>query len=277
MYIMSFLWKNKCIISTKGHFAMNYSKVQITGINTSKIQVLSEDEKTELIKKAQAGDKRAKDKMVMCNLKLVLRTIQPFLTKGDDPDDIFEVGTIGLLKAVDRFDVSLGVKFSSYCVPLILGECKRYFRDGGALRVSRSMRDTAFKAFKAREKYIESYQKEPNTAEIAKLVDIPERDIITALEAVNEPVSIYEPVYSDAGDTLYVIDQLSDNDSAENWLDEISVKETIKRLPKREKDILYLRYFLGKTQVEVASSVGISQAQVSRLEKGALNKIKMQF
>ncbi|MBR1749699.1 MAG: sigma-70 family RNA polymerase sigma factor [Ruminococcus sp.] len=256
---------------------MKITKVQITGLNTSKIQVLSEDEKTELIKKAQSGDKKAKDKMVMCNLKLVLRTIQPFLTKGDDPDDIFEVGTIGLLKAVDRFDVNMGVKFSSYCVPLILGECKRYFRDGGALRVSRSMRDTAFKAFKAKEKYIEMHQREPNTAQIADMTDIPERDIIAALEAVNEPVSIYEPVYSDAGDTLYVIDQLSDNDSAENWLDEINVKETIKKLPKREKDILYLRYFLGKTQVEVAGSVGISQAQVSRLEKGALNKIKMLF
>lgn len=256
---------------------MNYSKVQITGINTSKIGVLTEEEKTELIKKAQAGDKSAKDKMVMCNLKLVLRTIQPFLSRGDDPDDIFEVGTIGLLKAVDRFDVNMGVKFSSYCVPLILGECKRYFRDGGALRVSRSIRDTAFKVFKAKESFIEKNQREPAIEELSELTGIAQRDIIQSLEAVNEPVSIYEPVYSDAGDTLYVIDQLSDRDSAENWLDEISVKETIKKLPQREKDILYLRYFLGKTQVEVASSVGISQAQVSRLEKGALNKIKKQF
>ena len=256
---------------------MNYSKVQITGINTSKIGVLTEEEKTELIKKAQAGDKSAKDKMVMCNLKLVLRTIQPFLSRGDDPDDIFEVGTIGLLKAVDRFDVNMGVKFSSYCVPLILGECKRYFRDGGALRVSRSIRDTAFKVFKAKESFIEKNQREPSIEELSSLTGISQRDIIQSLEAVNEPVSIYEPVYSDAGDTLYVIDQLSDRDSADNWLDEISVKETIKKLPQREKDILYLRYFIGKTQMEVASAVGISQAQVSRLEKGALNKIKKQF
>lgn len=256
---------------------MNYGKVQITGINTSKIPVLTEEEKTELIKKARAGDKAARDKMVMCNLKLVLSTIQPFLSRGDDPDDIFEVGTIGLLKAVERFDTDMGVKFSSYCVPLILGECKRYFRDGGALRVSRSMRDIAYKAFKAKESFIEKNQREPSIEEIAKILGLPKRDIVTAIEAVSDPVSIYEPVYSDSGDALYVYDQLSDNNSADDWLDELSMKDTIKKLPQREKDILYLRYFCGKTQVEVASSVGISQAQVSRLEKGALDKIKKLF
>ena len=256
---------------------MNYSKVNVTGINTAHIPVLSESEKTELIKKAQAGDKAAKDKMVLCNLKLVLRTIQPFLSRGDDPDDIFEVGTIGLLKAVDRFDTEMGVKFSSYCVPLILGECKRYFRDGGALRVSRSMRDTAYKAFKAKESYMEKHQKEPSIEEIASMLGMKKSEIVTAVEAISDPVSIYEPVYSDSGDALYVYEELSDSGSADDWLDELSLKDTIKKLPQREKDILFLRYFRGKTQVEVATAVGISQAQVSRLEKGALDKIKKLF
>jgi len=204
----------------------------------------------------------------------VLSVIQRFAGRGENPDDLFQVGCIGLIKAIDNFDVSLNVKFSTYAVPMILGEVKRYLRDNNQIRVSRSLRDLAYRAMQAKEKLINEKQAEPSVDEIAKEIDAKREDIVLALEAISEPVSLYEPVFSESGDTIYVMDQLGDNNDDNNWLDEIALKEAINHLGQREKKILSLRFFQGKTQVEVAQEIGISQAQVSRLEKGALNKIK---
>lgn len=254
---------------------MAYQKVIISGINTSKLTVLKESEKIELLREIQrTGSKKARDKLINGNLRLVLSVIQRFAGRGEDIDDLFQIGVIGLIKAINNFDLSKEVRFSTYCVPMISGELRRFLRDYNHIKVSRSLRDLAYKAMQAKEQLTAEQQKEPTMDEIAKRIDAKRSDVVLALESVTDPVSLYEPVYSDAGDTLYVLDQISDQNSVDSWLDEIALRDAIKALQPREKRILYLRFFQGKTQVEVAQEVGISQAQVSRLEKGALNQIK---
>lgn len=251
----------------------SFNKVEICGVNTSELPVLKEAEKTELLKKTKAGDKNARQKLISGNLKLVLSVIQRFANR-DCPDDLFQVGCIGLIKAIDNFDITLDVRFSTYAVPMIIGEIRRYLRDNNPVRVSRSLKDTAYRAMQVKEQFISEHQREPSIEEIAKLMDATREDVVIALEAIVDPVSLYEPVYSDGGDTIYVLDQVGDKNDDSNWLDEIVLKEAIKNLPEREKRILQLRFFVGKTQTEVAKEVGISQAQVSRLEKGAIDRLK---
>lgn len=253
---------------------MQYNKVEICGVNTAKLKVLKESEKMELLKKMHDGDKTARDKLVNGNLRLVLSVIQRFVNRGENLDDLFQVGTIGLMKAIDNFDISQNVRFSTYAVPMIVGEVRRYLRDNNALRVSRSMRDTAYHAMQVKEQLQTKLNRDPTMEEIAEALDLPVAEVVVALEAIVEPVSLYEPVYSDGGDTIYVMDQVGSLDSDSDWLDEITIKETIRNLSPREKKILALRFMDGKTQTEVASEIGISQAQVSRLEKGAIRKIK---
>ncbi|HIU68554.1 MAG: RNA polymerase sporulation sigma factor SigG [Clostridiales bacterium] len=253
---------------------MQYNKVEICGINTSKLKVLKEKEKMELLKKVRAGDEKAREELINGNLRLVLSVIQRFANRGENLDDLFQVGVIGLIKAVDNFNVDMGVRFSTYAVPMIIGECRRYLRDFNAVRVSRSMRDTAYKAMQVKERLMNETQREPTVEEIAKELGISKSDVVLALEAIVEPVSLYEPVYSDGGDTIYVMDQVGDGNDDSNWIDEILFKEEMKNLGPREKKILNMRFMQGKTQMEVAKEIGISQAQVSRLEKGAINRIK---
>lgn len=256
---------------------MYYNKVDISGVNTSKLTVLKEAEKIELLKKLRSGDKSAREKLIRGNLRLVLSVIQRFTSRGENPDDLFQVGCIGLMKAIDNFDISQNVRFSTYAVPMISGELRRYLRDNNPIRVSRSLRDLAYRAMQAKEQLTNEKQREPTVDEISKAIDAKRSDVVMALESISDPVSLYEPVYSDAGDTLYVLDQIGDKSDDVNWLDEISLKEAINLLLPREKNILFLRFFQGKTQVEVANEIGISQAQVSRLEKGALERIKSQI
>ena len=254
---------------------MAYNKVVISGINTSKLTVLKEKEKMELLRQIkETGSKEAKDKLINGNLRLVLSVIQRFTNRGEDVDDLFQIGVVGLIKAINNFDLTKEVRFSTYCVPMIAGELRRYLRDNNQIKVSRSMKDLAYKAMQAKEKYIAENQKEPKIEEIASMIGAERKDVVMALESITEPVSLYEPVYSDSGDTLYILDQIGDKNDVEGWLDELALKETIRSLRPREKNILYLRFYLGKTQVEVANEIGISQAQVSRLEKGVLEKIK---
>lgn len=253
---------------------MQYNKVEICGVNTAKLKVLKEAEKMELLKKMHDGDKTARDKLVNGNLRLVLSVIQRFVNRGENLDDLFQVGTIGLMKAIDNFDISQNVRFSTYAVPMIVGEVRRYLRDNNALRVSRSMRDTAYHAMQVKEQLQTKLNRDPTMEEIAEALDLPVAEVVVALEAIVEPVSLYEPVYSDGGDTIYVMDQVGSLDSDSDWLDEITIKETIRNLSPREKKILALRFMDGKTQTEVATEIGISQAQVSRIEKGAIRKIK---
>lgn len=253
---------------------MFYNKVEIAGVNTADLKVLKESEKTELLKRVKAGDMEARDELIRGNLRLVLSVIQRFMGRGERADDLFQVGCIGLIKAIDNFDISQNVRFSTYAVPMIMGELRRYLRDNAPVRVSRSMRDLAYRAMQSREKLTAEKGCEPKIEDIAKDIGVPRQEVVVALEAISEPISLYEPVFSESGDTIYVLDQLGDHNDDMNWLNEISLKEAIAGLGKREKRILDLRFFRGKTQVEVAKEIGISQAQVSRLEKGALNKIK---
>jgi RNA polymerase sporulation-specific sigma factor len=253
---------------------MQYNKVEICGVNTSKLKVLNEKEKMELLRRANAGDSKARDELISGNLRLVLSVIQRFTNRGENLDDLFQVGCIGLIKAIDHFDISQGVRFSTYGVPMIIGEIRRYLRDNNSIRVSRSLRDTAYKAMQVKERMTAQNNHEPTVDQIAKELNIPREDVVLALESIVEPVSLYEPVFSDGGDTIYVMDQVGDKNDDSNWLDEIALKEAIKDLNDREKRILSMRFFQGKTQMEVASEIGISQAQVSRLEKAALDKIK---
>ena len=255
---------------------MQYSKVEICGINTSELKVLKESEKMELLRKAHNGDKDARDKLINGNLRLVLSVIQRFSNRGENMDDLFQVGVIGLIKAIDNFNLDLDVRFSTYAVPMCIGEIRRYLRDDNAVRVSRSMRDTAYKAMQVKEKLTNKYGKEPTVEQIAKELDMKKSDVVLALEAIVDPVSLYEPVYSDGGDTIYVMDQVGDSNTDSDWIDEIMIKDEIKKLDDRERNIMYLRFMQGKTQMEVAKEVGISQAQVSRLEKNALKRIKGQ-
>ncbi len=256
---------------------MYYGRVEISGIDTSKLKVLNEEEKTDLLKKVANGDEKAREALIKGNLRLVLSVIQRFTGRGEAPDDLFQVGCIGLMKAIDNFSLEFGVKFSTYAVPMILGEIKRYIRDSGQLRVSRSLRDLAYRAMQAKEQLTNEKKRDPTIEEIAERIESRREDVVIALEAVTEPVSLYEPVFSEGGDTIYVMDQIGDKNDDNNWLEEIALKEAMASLGSREKKILSLRFFQGKTQVEVASEIGISQAQVSRLEKGALNKIKRQI
>lgn len=256
---------------------MYYGKVEISGVNTAKLKVLKEAEKTELLKKIKQGDMNAREELIKGNLRLVLSVIQRFNGRGENPDDLFQVGVIGLIKAIDNFDLTLDVRFSTYAVPMIIGEVRRYLRDSGTMRVSRSLRDIAYKAMQIRERIINETSTEPTVEAIAKELEIKKEDVIMALEAVSEPISLYEPVFSESGDTVYVMDQVGDKNNDINWLNEIVLKDAIVNLGDREKRILNLRFFQGKTQVEVADEIGISQAQVSRLEKGALKKIKSQI
>ena len=253
---------------------MYYNKVEISGVNTANLKVLKEAEKMRLLKLTKEGDMLAREELINGNLRLVLSVIQRFAGRGENPDDLFQVGCIGLIKAIDNFDITLDVRFSTYAVPMILGEVKRYLRDNNQVRVSRSLRDLAYRAMQAKEKLVNEKSREPTMEEIAKEIEAKREDVVLALEAISEPMSLYEPVFSESGDTIYVMDQIGDNNDDNNWLDEITLKEAIENLGQREKRILNLRFFQGKTQVEVASEIGISQAQVSRLEKGALNKIK---
>ncbi len=253
---------------------MQYSKVEICGINTNDLKTLKESEKIELLKKIRAGDKSARDKLIEGNLRLVLSVIQRFTGRGEIMDDLFQIGCIGLIKAIDNFDTAHGVRFSTYAVPMIIGEIRRYLRDNNSIRVSRSIKDTAYKAMQVKERLINQTQREPAVEEIAKELGLPKENVVIALESIVDPVSLYEPVYSDGNDTIYVMDQIGDKNSDENWIDEILLKDEIKKLNNREKRILNLRFMKGKTQMEVAEEIGISQAQVSRLEKNALNRIK---
>ncbi|MGN0666838.1 MAG: RNA polymerase sporulation sigma factor SigG [Huintestinicola sp.] len=253
---------------------MYYNKVGISGVDTSKLTVLKESEKMELLNAYRNGDRSAREKLVNGNLRLVLSVIQKFSGRGENPDDLFQVGCIGLIKAIDNFDTSLDVRFSTYAVPMVMGEIRRYLRDNSPIRVSRSLRDLAYKAMQAKEALTVRFQREPDIGEIAGEIGAAKSDVVMALESISDPISLYEPVYSDSGDTLYVLDQIGDGEDASEWLDELSLRETINSLKDREKTILYLRFFRGKTQVEVAEEIGISQAQVSRLEKNTIEKIK---
>lgn len=253
---------------------MQFTKVEICGINTNKLKIMSEEEKIRLLKKVKQGDKTASDELVKGNLRLVLSVIQRFSNRGESMDDLFQVGCIGLIKAIKNFDTELGVRFSTYAVPLIIGELQRYLRDYSPVRVSRSMRDTAYKAMQARERLQNELNREPKPEEIAKELGISKASVVIAMEAVASPVSLYDPVYSDGSDTVYVMDQIGDRNTEKDWIDEICFIDSLNNLSDREKKILNMRFFKGMTQTEVAAEIQISQAQVSRLEKGALNKIK---
>ena len=258
-----------------GVIFLHYSRVEICGVDTTKLKVLKEAEKMELLKKIKEdGDRKARHDLIEGNLRLVLSVIQRFANRGENPDDLFQVGCIGLMKAIDNFDITQNVRFSTYAVPMIIGEIRRYLRDYNTIRVSRSLRDTAYHAMQIKERIQNDTGRDATIEEIAKEMEIEPVDVVLALEAIVEPISLYEPVYSDGGDTIYVMDQVGSSESDEDWLNEISIKEAIKNLGNREKLILNLRFMQGKTQMEVAEEVGISQAQVSRLEKGAIKKIK---
>jgi len=251
------------------------NKVEICGVNTSELKVLKNDEIKELLVKIKDGDEEARQKMISGNLRLVLSVIQKFSSRGENADDLFQVGCVGLIKAIDNFDTSLDVKFSTYGVPMIIGEIRRYLRDNSAIRVSRSMRDNAYRILQVKERYINEFQKEPTVDQIAKELGLKREDVVFSLDSIADPVSLYEPVYSDGAEPITVMDQVRDTKNTdEHWLESIALKEAIKCLGEREKQILALRFYDGKTQMEVASEVGISQAQVSRLEKNAINAVR---
>ena len=251
------------------------NKVEICGGNTSKLKVLKNDETQALLLRAKQGDMKAREELIAGNLRLVLSVIQRFANRGENADDLFQVGCIGLIKAIDNFNTDLDVRFSTYGVPMIVGEIRRYLRDNSTMRVSRAMRDTAYKVLQAKEAYMAEHQREPTVDEIARMLELKREEVVFALDAIVDPVSLYEPVYSDSGDTICVMDQVRDSKNTdENWLEQIALREAIAKLSDREKRILSLRFFQGKTQMEVSTEVGISQAQVSRLEKNALRQIK---
>ena len=250
-------------------------KVEISGVNTAKLPVLSREEAKELFLQARAGSQEAREKLIQGNLRLVLSVIKKFDGRNENPDDLFQVGCVGLIKGIDNFNVDLDVFPSTYLVPMIVGEIRRYLRDNSAVRVSRSMRDTAYKVLQVRDKYLAENQREPTVEQIAQELGIPREEVVFAMDAIVDPVSLYEPVYSDGGDAVCVMDQVRDNKNTdEDWLEQIALKEAMARLSKRERQILALRYSDGKTQMEVSSEIGISQAQVSRLEKNAIKSIK---
>ena len=257
---------------------MHFSKVEICGVNTAKLKNLSDEEKKELLKRTKCGDESARRQLIDGNLRLVLSIIQRFTNRRENMDDLFQVGCIGLIKAIDNFNIELDVKFSTYAVPMIIGEVRRYLRDNNSIRVSRSMRDLAYKSLQARETLSKTLLREPTVEDIAKEVGEPEEAVSRAMEAIIEPVSLYDSVFSDGGDSIFVIDQVSDHSVDDDiWLEDIALREAMKHLGKREKAIIDLRFFNGKTQMEIADEIGISQAQVSRLEKSALERIRKQI
>jgi len=251
------------------------NKVEICGVNTARLKVLKNDEIQALLLRSKQGDKQAREQLIAGNLRLVLSVIQKFSNRGENVDDLFQVGCIGLIKAIDNFNTDLDVRFSTYGVPMIVGEIRRYLRDNSTLRVSRSMRDTAYKVLQAKEAYMAKHQREPTIEQIAQMLELKREDIVFALDAITDPISLYEPVYSDSGDAICVMDQVKDNKNTdERWLEQIALKDAMSRLTDRERLILNLRFYQGKTQMEVSGEIGISQAQVSRLEKNALSQIR---
>ncbi|HHV38787.1 MAG TPA: RNA polymerase sporulation sigma factor SigG [Tepidimicrobium sp.] len=254
---------------------MYTNKVEICGVNTSKLPVLTNEEMQELFVRIKAGDMEARDEFVQGNLRLVLSIIQRFNRRGENVDDLFQVGCIGLIKAIDNFDLSKNVRFSTYAVPMIIGEIRRYLRDNNSIRVSRSLRDIAYKALQARDQLVSKNLKEPTIMDISEELNMPKEEIVFALDAIQEPISLFEPIYHDSGDAIFVMDQVKDEESEDEvWLEEIALREAIDKLNDREKLILNLRFYEGKTQMEVADEIGISQAQVSRLEKNALREMR---
>jgi len=251
------------------------NKVEICGVNTSNLPVLKNEEMKTLFVRAQKGEKEAREELIRGNLRLVLSVIQRFSNRGEYVDDLFQVGCIGLIKAIDNFDLEQNVRFSTYAVPMIIGEIRRYLRDNNPVRVSRSLRDIAYRALQVRERLVAEKSREPSLQEIADQLGLPQEEVVFALDAIQEPISLFEPIYNDGGDPILVMDQISDDKTNDDiWLEEISIKEALKKLGEREKLILSLRFFEGKTQMEVAEEIGISQAQVSRLEKAALKHMK---
>ncbi len=250
-------------------------KVEICGVNTATLPLLSAKEKAALLSKVKAGDTQAREKFIRCNLRLVLSIVQRFSQSNENVDDLFQIGCIGMIKALDNFDINQGVQFSTYAVPMIMGEIKRHLRDNSSIRVSRSLKDTAYKAIYAKDNYIKNHQKEPSITEIASEIGVSREDIVMAMDAVQSPVSLYEPVFSEGGDTLYIMDQVSDKKNREErWVEHLALYDAFKHLDKREQNIIRLRFFECKTQMETANEIGISQAQVSRLEKNALLSMK---
>ena len=257
---------------------MYYSKVEICGVNTAKLKTLTDEEKTELLKKARAGDEQAREDLINGNLRLVLSIIQRFSGRKENADDLFQVGCIGLIKAVDNFNLDLDVKFSTYAVPMIIGEIRRYLRDNNSIRISRSIRDLAYRALQAREELQMEKGEKPTVDQSAERLGEKRENVMRAMEAIVEPISLYEPVYSDNGDSIYVMDQLSDTSvNDENWLENIALRDAMNKLSEREQTIIRLRYYRNKTQMEIAEEISISQAQVSRLEKAALERIRKQI
>ena len=257
---------------------MYYNKVELCGVNTSKLKTLTTEEKNELLKKSKNGDLHAREELISGNIRLVLSVIQRFGSRGEDADDLFQVGCIGLIKAIDNFDLDVGVRFSTYAVPMIIGEIRRYLRDNSMIRVSRSQRDLAYRALRAKENLSLRLSRDPTDAEIAAELGAAASDVTEALTSITTPLSLYEPVFSEGGDALYLMDQISDDkENDEAWIDNIAIGEAMKRLSERERSIISMRFFRGKTQMEIADEIGISQAQVSRIEKGALDRIRKQI
>ncbi|MBE6534646.1 MAG: RNA polymerase sporulation sigma factor SigG [Ruminococcaceae bacterium] len=257
---------------------MYYNKVEICGVNTSTLKVLSDEEKRALLLKVKEGDSQARQDLIYGNLRLVLSIVQRFTNRKENLDDLFQVGCIGLCKAVDNFNVELEVKFSTYAVPMIIGEIRRYLRDNNSIRISRSVRDLAYKALQAREELTKEKNEDPTVEEIANRLGEKKENVVHALEAIVEPISLYEPVFTEGGDSIYVLDQISDSSSSDEiWLENIVLREAISRLSERERKIIYMRYYMNRTQMEIAAEIGISQAQVSRLEKAALKQMKTQM
>ncbi len=266
---------NNTSIKRYGSVIMAYNKVVISGINTSELTVMKEEEKMALLRQfKETGSREARDKLIRGNLRLVLSVIQRFIGRGEEVDDLFQIGVVGLIKAINNFDLSKEVRFSTYCVPMISGELRRHLRDLGQVRVSRSLRDLAYKAIQAREQLTLRNQSEPTIDQIAAEIGQKRADVVIALESISDPISLYEPVFSDSDDTLYIMDQIGDRNDVESYMEELSIRDAIRGLGERERNILYLRFIRGKTQTEVAGEIGISQAQVSRLEKSAINRIK---
>lgn len=254
------------------------AKVEICGVNTSELPVYSSAQTDALLRRAAAGDRGARDELIRGNLRLVLSVVQRFRDRGESPDDLFQVGCIGLMKSIDNFNVELNVRFSTYAVPMIIGEIRRYLRDNSSIRVSRSMRDTAYRALQAKEAFVNANQREPTIEELSRAMQIPREDIVFALDAILDPVSLYEPVFENGGDAVYVMDQVGDTKNTdEHWLEQIALKEAMRQLSSREQNILRMRFFEGRTQMEVADEIHISQAQVSRLEKSALAHMRKQI
>ena len=275
--INSFVGNTLSIPPTKGK-RMYYNKVELCGVNTAKLKTLTADKKRELLIKSKNGDSKAREELIDGNLRLVLSIIQRFSNRKENLDDLFQVGCIGLIKAIDNFNTELDVKFSTYAVPMIIGEVRRYLRDNNSIRVSRSVRDLAYRALQAREKLQRTDFIEPTVEQIAKEIEEKPEAVAYAIEAIIEPMSLYDPIYNDGGDSIYVMDQIKDtNNTDESWLEDIALKEALKKLSPREKNIINMRFYNGKTQMEIANEIGISQAQVSRLEKSALAQIRKQM